>query len=805
MWLLRERHDHNGCRTSRGQPEPDRCGDPAGTRRKHLPLRHTHANIESHQACGARFRMNGGQEITRRSFLQTTGSLIIAVGVPRVALNQGNPLPGTLSRNPDLDTWLVIHADGTVSVSSGKCEIGQGIQTALAQIVADELDVAVDRLKMRNVDTSHSPDEGATTGSNSIQQSGSALRVAAADARRLLLENAASRLGHPVAELSVDDGRIATANGSDSVTYWELLGDNRFDTQASGSGELKSPERYRYVGETTERFDLPAKFFGEPAYVQDLRLPDMLHARVVRPNADSARLIAVDTESVEEMPGVVSIVRDGSFLAVVTEREEQAIAAAAALSTSADWETVRSLPESGDFPALLRTLEATSTVIHDTETLGVRETSPVGTPVNEFSADYSRPHTAHASISPSAAVALWNGDLLKVWSHGQGMYPLRQALARVVGLPDGQVQCIHEQASGCYGHNGADDAACDAALIAMTLPNRPVRLQWSRQDEFRREPFGPAMSMKISASTDSAGNIQTWNYDVWSPTHSTRPYYGGDTAGSLLASLEKEAPLEEFIGRNIPQPAGGADRNAVALYAFPQQQSVEHYVHERPLRVSALRGLGAFGNVFAIESFIDELAREADADPFEYRLRHLTDTRARAVIESVRNLAEPAMSDADGMLHGRGVAFAQYKNLSAYLALVIDIAVDPKTGLIRVLRAYASMDAGQIITPDGARNQVEGGIVQATSWTLKEAVRNSTEGIESIDWASYPVIGFGEVPDIEVALIDRPELPPLGVGEAAQGPTAAAIANAVADATGARVRDLPLTPDRIVVELPPAA
>jgi CO/xanthine dehydrogenase Mo-binding subunit len=767
---------------------------------------HAHPDIESGPARRAEFCMSNKLQITRRSFLHSTGTLIVAVGAPTLTLGQAtNRLPSSLAGNPDLDTWLRINADGSIAVSSGKCELGQGIQTALAQIVADELDVAIGRIEMRNVDTSHSPNEGATTGSNSVKDSGTALRVAAADARRLLLENAAARLGQPIDQLNVDDGQISSRNGAESVSYWELLENGRFNTQASGVGEPKNPELYRYIGTSEERLDLPAKFFGEATYIQDLRLPEMLHARVVRSDIDSARLVAIDAETVEQMPGVIAVVRDGSFLAVVAEREEQAIAAGAALHENSTWETVRTLPEPSAFPALLRTLPATATVIHDTDTLGDRVTSPTGEITNEYSADYSRPHTSHASISPSAAVALWDGSLLKVWSHGQGMYPLRQALARVVNLPDNQVQCIHHQASGCYGHNGADDAACDAALIAMAIPDRPIRLQWSRQDEFRREPFGPAMSMRVSAETDSAGNVQRWQYDVWSPTHSTRPYYGGDTAGSLLAALEKDQPIEEFTGRNIPQPAGGADRNAVALYAFPNQKAVEHYVNERPLRVSALRGLGAYGNVFAVESFIDELARNADADPFEYRLRHLTDSRAIAVIEAVRELAGAAPAASADLLHGRGVAFAQYKNLSAYLAIVTDITIERQTGVIRVQRAYATMDAGQIITPDGARNQVEGGIVQAASWTLKEAVRNSASAIESVDWASYPIIRFDEVPEIEVSLIDRPELPPLGVGEAAQGPTAAAIANAVADATGARLRDLPLTPARVISALPPAA
>jgi CO/xanthine dehydrogenase Mo-binding subunit len=744
--------------------------------------------------------MIGGGLRTRRWFLQSSGALIVAAGTPARLVGQlPSDLPPSLARNSSLDTWIQINADGSVAISSGKCELGQGIQTAMAQIAADELDVDISRIHMRNADTSHSPDEGATTGSNSAKDSGNAIRAAAAEARQLLLENASELLQTPVSALTVEDGRIEGGDEYESVTYWELLAGGRFDAQATGSASPKSPDEYRYVGTSIERFDLPAKFFGEPSYVQDMRLPDMLHARVVRADADAVRLVDVDATSVESMPGVVGVIRDGSFLAVTAEREEQAIAAAEALRSSAQWEVVRSLPDAAELPDLLRTYPAVSTVVHETGS-----TDAASSELVEHAADYSRPHTSHGSIGPSAAVALWDGTSLKVWSHAQGMYPLRQALARVTGLDEDNVQCIHSEGSGCYGHNGADDAACDAAMVAMAVPNRPIRMQWMRQDEFKREPFGPAMSMRIEAATNGSGDIEHWNYEVWSPSHSTRPYYGGDTAGSLLASQEKTNPVPKFTGRNIPQPAGGADRNAVALYAFPQQRVVEHYVTEQPLRVSALRGLGAFGNVFAIESFVDELAIAHDADPFEYRLRHLSDPRARTVIEAVRSMAGSPPSF-EGRLTGRGIAFAQYKNLAAYLALVVDISVEPSSGYVRAEKAYSVMEAGQIISPDGCRNQVEGGIIQAASWTLKEAVRNSHEAIVSVDWASYPILRFDEIPEIEVELIDRPEMPILGVGEAAQGPTAAAIANAVANATGARLRDLPLTPERVAAALRPAA
>ena len=736
--------------------------------------------------------------VSRRAFLKGSGALIVAVGAaPRILAQATSNIPGNLAGNPSLDIWIQINSDGTITISSGKCELGQGIQTALAQIAADELDVDVSRIRMRNVDTSVSPNEGATTGSNSANNSGNAIRAAATEARQIMLENAAARLDQPISALSVDDGRIEVGDEYASLSYWELLEDGRFNANATGTGTPKSPDRYRYVGSSVERIDLPGKFFGEPSYVQDMKLPGMVHARVVRAAA-SARLVEVDSSTVDGMTGLIGIVRDGSFLAVVAEREEQAISAAEALRVTASWEVVRELPTQDRIPNLLRDAPTESTVIHESGAAG-------DAAVATHAADYSRPHTAHGSISPSAAVALWDGSTLTVWSHAQGMFPLRQALARVTGLPENSVRCIHREASGCYGHNGADDAACDAALVAIALPGAPVRIQWSRQDEFRCEPFGPAMSVRIEAGTDDAGNVQRWDYQVWSPTHSTRPYYGGDTAGSLLASQEKSDSIPEFTGRNIPQPAGGADRNAVALYAFAQQRVVEHYVTERPLRVSALRGLGAFGNVFAIESFIDELAIAAGADPFEYRLRHMENDRARKVIEAVRGLAGSVPVGVEDRMSGRGIAFAQYKNLAAYFALVTDISIDPASGYVRLEKAYATMDAGQIISPDGCRNQIEGGIIQAASWTLKETVRNTADEITSVDWASYPILRFDEVPEIEIELIDRPELPILGVGEAAQGPTAAAIANAVTNATGVRLRDLPLTPERVAAALPPAA
>lgn len=734
--------------------------------------------------------MTARLEVTRREFFAGTGALLIAVSVPSVVTAQSLPL--SLRRNRGLDTWLRIDAGGTVTVFSGKVELGQGIRTALAQVVADELDVSIDRLRMATVDTMGSPNEGRTTGSNSVPNGGTALRVASAQARQLLLDNAAARLGAVASDLTVEDGIVSAGSGR-SVSYWELLSDGRFDAEIDGQATPKPHDEYTYVGTSQPRVDLPAKFTGQPAYIQDIRLPDMLHARIVRGDMAVSEIVSTDDAAVRRMPGVTSVVRNGNFLAVVAEREEQAVTAAAALRDATRWRTSQRYPAPGALPSMLRDLETADELIAELPPNGAEV-------VREFHADYSRPFIAHASLGPSCAIAQWDGSMMSVWSHSQGMYPLRGAIAEMLALPVSQVRCIHAEGAGCYGHNGADDVACDAALIARAIPDRPIRVLWSRKDEFCYEPYGSAMSLQVSAGLDAEDRIVRWRYDVWSCSHSTRPS-GGPSAGGVLAAREKLNPLALPPVTDGRQPTGGADRNSIPLYAIPDLAVTEHLVQDPPLRNSALRSLGANGNVFAIESFMDEIAREVGADPFEFRLRHLDDERGRAVLNGVRDLVEAAPpTTAPGRI-GRGIAFAQYKNLSSYLALVTDIAVDPGSGRIRVLRAFAVADVGQVINPDGVKNQIEGGIVQATSWTLKEQVEFSAGRIESTDWVSYPILRFSEVPEVEVALIDRPELPFVGAGEAVQGPMAAAIANALADAVGVRLRDAPLTPDRVAAAL----
>jgi nicotinate dehydrogenase subunit B len=541
------------------------------------------------------------------------------------------------------------------------------------------------------------------------------------------------------------------------------------------------------MGRPLPRVDIPAKVAGGQAYVHDMRLDGMLHARVVRPPSPAARLVSVDAGLVQEMPGVVSVVRDGSFLAVVAEGEFQATKAMRALAAAAQWEERATLPDRKNLPAVLRSLERQVGTVAEEGS----PTPPSG--ARTFRARFTRPYQIHGSIGPSCAVALMNDSGLTIWSHTQGVYPDREAISEFLGLPMERVHIIHAEGAGCYGHNGADDAAADAAFIAHALPGRPIRVQWMREQEHAWEPYGPAMLGEVEAALDGSGRITHWNYDVWSNTHSTRP--GG--AGALLAARHVARSFAPEAAQLKITPAGNGDRNANPLYAFPNRRVLWHFLPDMPVRVSALRALGAYANVFALESFMDDLALEAGADPVEFRLRHLEEPRARAVVET----AAERFGWANGKLpagQGRGFAFARYKNLAAYMALALTVEVDRDTGRVRVIRAVAAIDSGEVVNPDGIRNQTEGGIVQSMSWTLYEQATFDNTRITSVDWSSYPILRFASVPDsIEVHVMDRPGEPFLGTGEAAQGPTVAAIRNAILNATGAKLYDLPFTRDRV--------
>jgi CO/xanthine dehydrogenase Mo-binding subunit len=691
-------------------------------------------------------------------------------------------LPGSLHVNRRLGQWLRVLPEGVVEVRSGKVELGQGIATALAQIVADELDIALARVRMIPASTAASPDEAVTSGSLSVQESGTALRYACAEARAIYIEAAAARLGKPADRLQVIDGDIVAVGGA-HTSYWALADERLLDREATAGVAPRSA--HRVIGAPALRLDIPDKAFGRPRFVHDLELPGMLHGRVLRPPSPAAVLLSLDDSNARALEGIVAIVRDGSFVGVVAQREEVAVKALDRLRDGAAWTEPATLPDSSALADWLKTQPVESKVVEE------RAAARAPDAVRTLRARYSRPYLAHASIGPSCALARWHGDALQIWCHSQGVYNLRTDLAATLGLAPDRIVVAHVEGAGCYGHNGADDVALDAALLARAVGGRPVRLVWSRADELAWAPFGPAMAIDLEADLDAAGEVVAWRHDLWSNGHSTRP--GRAKTPTLLAAAHLERPFERLLAINPPMPAGGADRNAVPLYDFPARRIVNHRLLAMPLRTSALRSLGAFANVFAIESFVDELALARGEDPVAWRLRRLTDPRARAVIETAARRAGWADWRRRENL-GRGIGFAKYKNLGAYCAVVAEIEAERE---IRVRRIVAAVDVGLVINPDGVANQIEGGMIQAASWTLKEAVRFDRTRVTSSAWEDYPILRFSEVPAVEVEIVSRPDAPWVGAGEAAQGPTAAAIANAVHDALGVRVRDLPITPERI--------
>jgi len=713
----------------------------------------------------------------RRRLLAAGGALTLSFAMP--AWPAQGELPKSLDKTPWLDAWIRIDASETVTVFTGKVELGQGIKTALLQVVADELRIAPARLRLVTADTARTPDEGMTAGSNSMKDSGAALRHAAGQVRGRLQALAAARLQAPAAGLALKDG-VFIAPGGGRASFGELVTGQELHVRATPAAAPPAPGPRTAIGRSLPRVDIPAKVTGGAAYVQDLRLPGMVHARVVRPPSRSAMLIEVDAAAVMRLPGVLQVVRDGRFLAVIAEGEYRAVKAAALLARGARWETPATLPVYPSVKALVMAQPAEPTTILER---GAR--AGQGT---QLTATFTRPFQLHASIGPSCAIAQLVDKRYTVWTHSQGVFPLRSALAELLAAEEDAIRCIHVEGAGCYGHNGADDVAADAALLARAFPGRPVRVQWMREDEHGWEPFGAAMVAQVAATLGADGRIADWQYDVFTPSHNTRP----GKAGNLLPATHLARPFTPPKPAPSPQPEGSGDRNAIPYYRLPNARVTHHFQPTSVLRTSAMRGLGAYCNVFAIESFMDELARAAKVDPVAFRLRHLDDPRA---VEVAKLAAAKFGWDAYRRTarRGRGFAFARYKNLASYCALAVEVEVARETGLVRVTRVSGAVDCGEIVNPDGVRNQIEGGIVQSASWTLLEQVRFDAARVLTVDWAAYPILRFGQVPDkIEVHLIDRPGQPFLGTGEAAQGPAAAAIANAVFDACGLRLRDLPL-------------
>jgi CO/xanthine dehydrogenase Mo-binding subunit len=697
-------------------------------------------------------------------------------------------LPGSLVDNPRLDRWIHFNPDRTVRIASGKVEIGQGVVTALSQIAADELDVPLERVHLLSGDTDLGPDEMYTTSSLSIQMSGGSIRLVCAEVRAKALDRAALRLNCSPDDLTVVDGQFLQDGAPTGQDYWSVAGEIDFSQAPTGAVRPKPASAYKIVGQDVPRLDLPSKVTGA-AYVHDVLPPDVLHARTLRQPNPGATLAVLDEAAIRGAArGELQIVREANFVAFVSPVESVAQAAAAAAQAQARWDNLRQLTPAHQEAAWLKEQPA--------EDRHIGAPPRATRPGNLAQITVSRPYIAHASMGPSCALAEFRDGHLTVHSHGQGMHPLRKNLAAALKLPLESITARHLHGPGCYGHNGADDAALDAALVAVRIPNRAIRLQWRREEEFGFEPVGPAMLVTLHVELDDRGRPADWTTEIWSATHVQRP---GSGSGYLLATEALPDPPPEVKPTDPPEArGGGGTRNAVPLYDVPTHRILHHLVQRGPVRTSALRGLGALPNVYAIEMLMDELAARVGEDPVAYRLSILSEPRARRLVERIAAMSDWKARGPSGSGKGLGMAFARYKNTAAYCAVAAAVTVEE---VVRVDRVWCVADAGLVVNPDGARNQLEGGIVQALSWTLKERVRFDDRGIASLDWDGYPILRFSEVPEIEAALVDGAGNPTLGLGECSCGPTAAAVGNAVAHALGVRIHDMPLTRERILKSL----
>jgi CO/xanthine dehydrogenase Mo-binding subunit len=696
-------------------------------------------------------------------------------------------LPLSIQNNRRMEKWLRFLPDRTLRLAVGKVELGQGNVTALAQIAAEELDLDLSRIRVLSGDTQEAPDEGQTTSSQSIEVSGRSVRLVTAEFRARVLDRLARRLNCSPDEISVADGAFhhgATATGHD---YWSFAADEDFAADIDGDATPKPPASYRIVGQPVPRRDLPAKITAGGGFIHDMVRPDMLHARIVRQPVRGAMLGALDEAAIRRAAGgAIRILRVGNFVALVAPDETVVQRAAAAAPPHATWDNVPRLSPAMQEAAWLVGQPSHDRVLYDE--------SPAATD-NVVRASYSRPYVAHASMAPSCALAEFRDGHLSVWSHTQGPYPLRAALANVLGLPATDITVRHAHGAGCYGHNGADDVAVDAAVIAREIPDHCIRVQWRREEEFGFEPLGSAMHVTLHAALDAAGRPLDWTTEIWSATHVQRP----STGGNMLTHEALPTPPPDPRPSDPPEAGGGGGtRNGLPLYDFPTRRILHHLVLKPPVRTSALRGLGALTNVFALECFMDELAERAGVDAVQYRLSLLSDPRARHIIARVAERCGWASRGAAGSGRGIGLAWARYKNKAAYAAVAVEVEVEQA---VRVRRAWCVADAGLVINPDGARNQLDGGIVQAISMTLKEQMRLDVEGRAGLDWDGYPILRFSEVPEIDTEIVHAPELPTLGMGECTFGPTAAAIGNAVSHALGMRLRDMPLSRERIAAAL----
>jgi nicotinate dehydrogenase subunit B len=711
-------------------------------------------------------------------------------------------VPGSLSvvraaASGGFETFVEITADGTVTAFNGHVDLGTGIRTALAQIVAEELDVSLARVVMVLGETSRGPNQGATIASETIQITAVPLRKAAAQARHFLVSRAAEKLELPESEVKVEDGLIRGRDNR-SISYGELIAGDTIRLELAEDVPLKPVDAYTIVGQSVPRVDIPAKAVGEPVYVHDLRVPGMLHGRVVRPpyaGVDAGEfvgrsLIAVDETSVRNIPGLVAVVTIGDFVGVVAGREENAVKAAAELKVS--WKKVPTLPELKDIETALRANPSTPRVLVDKGDVD----AAIAAAAKPMRRTYTWPYQMHGSIGPSCAVADVRDDGVRVWSGTQNPHPLRTDLSILLQRPEEAIEVIRMEAAGCYGRNCADDVSADAVLLSRAV-GRPVRVQLTREQEHAWEPKGTAQLIDVNGGLNADGSVAAYDFATRYPSN------GAPTLALLLTGTIPAVPDVFHMG----------DRTAIPPYDYEAMRVV---AHDMPpiVRASWLRGVSALPNTFAHECWIDEAATEAGVDPVEYRLRYLRDPRAVELVKAVaaranwtpRPVREPRAAEGD-ILRGRGFAYALYVHSkfpgfgAAWSAWIADVAVNKATGDVSVTRVVAGQDSGLMINPDGVRHQIHGNVIQSTSRALMEEVSFDRNSVTSREWGAYPIITFPDIPNIDVLMLPRPDQPPLGVGESASVPSAAAIANAIYDATGVRFRELPFTPERILAGL----
>ena len=710
-------------------------------------------------------------------------------GLPGRAIAQGL---ASATRNLDpkaVDSFLAVNGDGTVTLYCGKVDLGQGLRISIPQIAAEELGIGVDKIKFVEGDTALTPDQGRTSGSNGIQRGGMQIRQAAATARKALIDLAAQRLNAKPEDLIASGGEVRPKTGGAGISFVNLIGGRQFDLKLDPKAPLRDPATYTIVGKALPRPDVPEKCFGTHVYMHDFAVPDMLHARVIRPAAVGAKLVSVDESSIKDIPGA-KVVRVKDLLAVVADDEWNAIRASRALR--AQWSEWTGLPAQTDLAAALR---ADPDIVDETL---VNKGSPAAQRpdgAKALTATYYWPMQSHASIGPSCAVADVRLDSAVVWTASQGTHGNQGTFARFLGLPKDKVRLIYLEGSGCYGMNGHEDAAADAAILSRAA-GRPVRVQWTREDELGWDPKGPPQLIGISGAVTPDGRILDWRTELWIPK-TTR----GMPNIPLLAP--EAAGLDHVPGLN----PGLISQNGDPSYAAESIQVIAHWLKDAPLRPAPIRSPGKPANCFAVESFVDELAAAIGADPVEFRLRGLKDPRAIEVIKRTAALMNwqsrsyQVASANNGVARGRGISFVHYKHSETYVGMGMEVAVDRASGQIAVERVACAHDCGQIINPDGVRGQVEGSILQTISRVLMEEVKFDRSRVVSVDWSSYPILRFSGVPRIEIDLIDRPTQPPLGAGEAACAAVGAALANAVHDATGVRLRTVPFTPDRVKAAL----